>query len=421
MAPDKRTNLIKFGFLCALVFWQLSDIASEVVEPILQGDGLSWKRSVNEYFGSDFLHYYVSGIMSRSVDHLRIYDVPTHFPYVNALISPRAITNNSCINFSPPMIAIMSVVSLLAPLTAYILWTVVSFCFGVTGLVLLLKRIGHLSYYEIAVFVVGTSASLSSITVMRMGQWTWWLTGFFCFFFLLSWQKKQILSGIFLGLLAVKPQYCMPVLMLTGIEKRWVTLFVAGTTVALLCAWAVGLIGLDNVLHYPQIVAALSARPDLQADMLSHCSLRGLLSSVLPTKTAVTATTILYVVSLSVYALVVLRHRKSIHSRIDWIWAIGILIALIFSPLMFQYDVVLVCVVAALTLRTLSPVQIYKMQPLSMRIWHWAFLFYPLFTWLRGLLGNELNYLYAFVNLGLLACALLYLKHHTNAVSPDNS
>ncbi|MDR3617066.1 MAG: glycosyltransferase family 87 protein [Candidatus Obscuribacterales bacterium] len=420
MAPDKKTNLIKFGFLCALVFWQLNNLSEDVVQPILQGDGLSWRRSPTEYFGSDFLHYYVSGVMSRSVDHLRIYDVPTHFPYINELIAPRQITANSCINFSPPMIAIMSVVSLIPTLTAYILWTAVSFCCGATGLALLLKRVGHLSNYQIAIFIVGTSASLSSNTVMKMGQWTWWLTAFFCFFFLLSWRRKQILSGIFLGLLTVKPQYCLPVLLFTAVEKRWLTLCIAGVTLALLCAWSAGLIGLDNVLHYPQIIAALAARPDLRADTLSHCSLRGFFSTFMPFETAITTTNILYVAALSVFTLLCYRHRAVIEDKIDWIWAIAILTALIFSPLMFQYDVVLVCVAAALTLKTLAPMQIIKMQPVSLRIWHIVFLLYPLFTWLRALLGNELNYLYAFVNLGLLACALLYLKHHTNAVTPDN-
>jgi len=410
MPPDKKTNLIKFGFLCALVCWQLNTISVYVVEPFLQGNGLSWKRAADEYFGSDFLHYYVSGVMARSVDHLRIYDVPVHFPYINSLISPRVISKNSCINFSPPMIAIMSVVSLIPPVPAYIVWTIASFSFGVAGLILLLKRIGHLSNYQIAIFIVATSASLSSITAMRMGQWTWWLIGFFCIFFLLSLQKKQILSGIFLGLLTVKPQYCLPLLILTGIEKHWLTLAVAGITVALLCAWATGLIGLDNVVHYPQIVSALSAHPDLQADILSHCSLRGFFSSVLPINAAIATTSIFYFAALTGFALQCFLHRTAIKEKIYWIWAIAILIALIFSPLMFQYDAALVCVAAALTLKALSPAQINKLQPLSLRIWHWIFFFYPFFTWARGLLGNELNYLYAFVNLSLLLCALLYLK-----------
>jgi len=416
MARDKKSNLIRFGFLCALVFWQLNIISAYVVDPFLQGNGLSWKRAENEFFGSDFLHYYVSGVIARSVDRLHIFEVPVHFPYMNSLIAPREITKDSCLPFSPPMIAIMSAVSLLPPVPAYILWTLSSLGFGAVGLVLLLKKVGHLSNYQIAVFIIATSASLSGITAMRMGQWTWWLIGFFCFFFLCSRYKKQIISGVCLGLLAVKPQYCLPIFILTSIEKRWLTLAVAGVTFAILSAWAVGLIGLDNVLHYPRIVYALSARPDMQADMLSHCSLRGLFSSFLPTNAAVTATSVFYFAALSVVAVAGFLHRAALQRDIYWIWAIGVLVALIFAPLMFQYDAALVCVPAALTLTTVNPAKINKLQPISLRVWHWIFFFYPFFTWVRGLLGNELNYLYAFVNLGLLACSLLYLRYRKKEV-----
>jgi hypothetical protein len=414
---NKKTNLLKFGILCALIFWQLNIVSIYIVEPFLSGNGLSWKRAENEYFGSDFLHYYVSGVMSRSADHLRIYDVPVHFPYLNNLIAPRVVTKNSCINFSPQMIAIMSAVSLLSPVSAYIVWTLSSFAFGVTGLFYLLQRMGRLSNYQVAVFIIVTSASLSSITALRMGQWTWWLIGFFCFFFLLSLQKKQIPSGICLGLLVFKPQFCLPILITTALQKRWLSLSIAAITFTIFSAWAVILIGWDNVLHYPQIIAALQTRSDLRADIMSHCSLRGLFSSVLPFSTAVWTANILYFCALGTFgafALQCILKRNVIRDHLEWTWAIGVLTALIFSPLMFQYDALLVCLAAALTLRTLNPLQINRLQPLSLRIWHWIFFLYPIFTWARGVLGNELNYLYSFVNIGLLLCAVSYFKYRAN-------
>jgi hypothetical protein len=411
MTPSKKKNLIKFGFLCGLVCWQICIISFFVLEPFSQGDGLTWRRSASEYFASDFLHYYTAGVVARSADRLRIYDVPVHFPYLNALIAPRVITQHSIIQFSPPMVAIMSLVSLMPLVPAYIIWTITVSIFGAIALFLLLKRVNQLSNYEIVIFIVASSASLNSLTAYKMGQWTWLLIGLFCFYFMSTLQKKNIRSAIYLGLLTVKPQYCLPLIILMGLDKRILSLVIVGAIVAASSLWAVTLIGWDNVLHYPQIVAAIAVRPDLQVDKLSFCSLRSFISTFLPIDLAITITSILYFTSLAVFALVCFLHRGAIEKNIYWVWSIAILISLIFSPYMFQYDALLACLPAALTLKTINPILINKIEPLSLKIWHWVFLFYPLFTWVRGLLGNDLNYLYSFLYIGLLFCALSYLKN----------
>lgn len=226
---EKKAKLIRFSVLCALIFWQLN-LLSTYVQHYQEGQQFAWRSDKDVVQTADFLRFYVAGEMARSVDGNRVYVIPAHFPYMNKLTAPLEVTTESSLSFPPSVFALMSVLSYLPLVPAYLLFVVGSLAFAGLGLFCLLRRARGFSMVDSAIIYLATVNSLSAATCLRTGQWSLWLVGAFCLFFWASMKKegRQALSGIFLGLLFVKPQFVLPLFVLTAVQKRWVAAGVCG-------------------------------------------------------------------------------------------------------------------------------------------------------------------------------------------------
>jgi hypothetical protein len=229
-------------------------------------------------------------------------------------------------------------------------------------------------------------------------------------FFSLLEKPKQLICGVVLGIIAIKPQLALPLIAICIGERRWKTLFAAGITVLSLNFAAAPMIGLNNVLNYPAILGKLERLPHLGVHATSHASLRGLLAQMMPDSTSNAIITCAFF-STTVLIVVVAHVSRNFPRRTKWwLFALAILLGTVFNPHMMPYDITYISVPAALTLETVSPSAMLRLRPRSKAGWHFLMLAYPFLSWLVGLLPYYFNSVYAFINLLLfgLGCHYVY-------------
>ena len=351
--------------------------------------------------------------MARSVDHLKVYEIPAHLPYMNSFLAPLVITKESVINFSPPMILIMSAVSFLPILWAYALWITSSQALGISAIVLYLRGVRKFSIAETAIFCLIVANSLPSFCAVRTGQWSWWLVTFsimFCY----SYQKRsEVLSGIFLGGLLIKPQFALPLLVVAVTQKRWTTVITAICSFLVLNIAAGPLIGFENVISYPIILSHLEGLPNIGVRGSWALSFRGMLEYLLGPLSAFSASVWLYYLALLLLYLFCSQKKIQKKENEPWLLALAMLVGQIFAPVIFLYDATLICVPAALTLPKITPSKIMSLKPLSLLIWSLSLISYPFISWISLVIPQNRNFYYAFVNSALLICGWLLLFSRT--------
>ena len=407
MFKSKRTTQLLA--ILVLASWQFLLLTLNLKIPVDQSKFV-WLREDKLVCISDFVRYYASGEIARSPDSSRIYEVPVHFPYVNKLIQPYKIEHESAINFPPPAIAIMSVVSLLPLASAYLVWSYAGLIFAFSALSLFLMRCREFEALEAVIFCLVIFDSFTAFLNVRVGQWIFWLIGFYALFFFASLKKKEWAAGVLLGVLSIKPQYVIPILIITIIQRRWKALITSAITAGAMTFYAASLLGWHNILIYPTIATSLERLLDVGVVGHVQASLRGFFTNLFPSDLAFDITSVLYWSALCLFSLLIWRNKALVDNHILWVWAISILVAMVFSPHSLNYDMTLFCLPAALTIETISLKIVLKQEPMSLKIWHMIIFAYPIITWLMTILvPKQFTFIYAFINLALLAAATLYL------------
>jgi hypothetical protein len=410
----KSKRPIQLFTIVVLASWQILLLTLNLKTPVDQSKFV-WLREDKLVCISDFVRYYAAGQMARSPDSTRIYEVPVHFPYVNRLIEPYKIEHESAINFPPPAIAIMSLVSLLPLSSAYLVWSYAGLLFAFAALCIFLVNCRKFEILDAVIFSLAVFDSFTAFLNVRVGQWVFWLIGFYLLFFFVSLKKKEVLSGVLLGVLSIKPQYVIPVLLVTLIQRRWKALATSAITAGAMTVYAATLLGWHNILIYPTIATNLERMADVGVVGHVQASLRGFFTNLFPSDVAFNITSVVYWSALSLFALIVLRNKDLLNNRIMWVWASSALVAMIFSPHTLNYDMTLFCLPAALTLETLSLRIVLKQEPMALKIWHMIIFAYPIISWLMTILvPKPFTFFYAFINLALLAVATLYLHNNEN-------
>ena len=411
-SKHRQPRLLIITFFLFLIGWQLL-LISGFIYPFCAHYGLGGYTREGEVFSIDFVRYYVAGVMARSVDHLKVYEIPAHLPYMNSFLAPLVITKESVINFSPPMILIMSAVSFLPILWAYALWITSSQALGISAIVLYLRGVRKFSIAETAIFCLIVANSLPSFCAVRTGQWSWWLVTFsimFCY----SYQKRsEVLSGIFLGGLLIKPQFALPLLVVAVTQKRWTTVITAICSFLVLNTAAGLLIGFENVISYPIILSHLEGLPNIGVRGSWALSFRGMLEYLLGPLSAFSASVWLYYLALLLLYLFCSQKKIQKKENEPWLLALAMLVGQIFAPVIFLYDATLICVPAALTLPKITPSKIMSLKPLSLLIWSLSLISYPFISWISLVIPQNRNFYYAFVNSALLICGWLLLFSRT--------
>jgi len=349
--PKLLGNIVVFfyAFVLLILSWLNLKI---VLEQYPANAFLAKVHSDNMNF-IDFSKYYLCGKVAFTKDSQEFYSYPNQKKLFDDLINGGSEGNfppAQAIEFPPYVLPLMYPISRLPFPQAFQFWTMLNWIGLATG-ISLLCRLGTDKNNINSKFtpVVIALAALCAPPILRtfmVGQPTGILFCFFSLYIYFFIKKKNILAGIFLSLISIKPHYavfmCIPALM----QKRFKLLLVAFVCEIILLSLAVWASNLEGVLGYVHYVIATDTTAPEAEHLVSHMvNLRGMLSIFLPAQAL-----LLLSLSISFLALMACGWLFFKGKNENWLFALLVLACLFLGPHTHMYDCLLVAIAAALTL-----------------------------------------------------------------------
>lgn len=354
---------------------------------------------------TDFSQFYQAGQLIISPHSHRVYDPDVQEWWCLGLIYPQIPIKGLFYNQSVPFLYLFCIPYGLLPYNlAYVVWCLTTGLMALSSLFLLLKESlkGLKTGLFIPLFLVLAWSSIPAYLTVWHGQTTFLLVTCMSLSMCAFLRGRDILSGVFLSLSTVKPQYILlPLATMFGLRK-WRLLAALFATEAALFLLAGCFMGFDTILNYPRVlVSAESSTRFVGVNPHVMASLRGLLSVLLPHKTAMLITTLTLFASLIPVAWLAfktppsnlpesLNPNRSVNRR--FLLAFIFTLSLVLSPHSHYFDCLLLTIPAALTLRGMllaesdSESEDYaqwkqlKAMP-QYRWWCRILVFYPFVSW----------------------------------------
>jgi hypothetical protein len=406
----KRPHVLDFAYACLVFYWFLSVVGNlwgYVAKPV----ALAFSSAGSLKLG-DFLCFYEAGRICLSAEHLKLYDYGYQLRVLNDLIAPLTSNTVFAIPYPPTAFLLFTPLAVLPLESSFRAFIVLSIVLGAVSL-LALAAVSHpRQRIFAALFLMGVFVSIPAQVTFHLGQITWILLGLLTVYCLCLRQGRDIAAGVALGLLFVKPQYALFLVIPPMVCRRWKVVLAALAVLAALGVVAVVHFGIASLTGYPAyLLAVASSSKYFGMFPQLHVNLRAFMSMFLSDRAAMWLGAILFALGL---AWVVWLWRK--FSRPgecwpqDWLLACTISSALCFSLHSHYYDSLLLAVAAGLTLPTLSPTALYRLPSLPFRIWCLILVLFPLLGFVDCLLSpwlpNARCYTHMVANILLLAAGM---------------
>lgn len=420
--PDKRGKL---SWLTAAIFISFSLFATLMMVHKLSEPLLNPRWFMNTKTGkadiTDFFQYYQASALGQSKQSKKVYDPAVQKAWADELIAPIK-SEKVFYNQQPPFsYTLLLPLSWLPPPSAYLAWCLAQMGFGLGGLYYL-SRLGPLNSRDRLLFIVGVAVSFPAYSCIWHGNTSFWLLGTMSFFIAFLYERKELLSGLFLALSTFKPQYLFPLTVPIAAMKRWKVAAALVIFELLLMLSAAPLIGLENVISYPYVVThAESSENFIGVNAHKMISLRGPIAMFLSTGSSLKITAALMFLCLGPLYLLWRKCTGVLSSAISvdalrFLWAVTICTMLLTSPHSHLFDFLLVAMAAALTLKTLSPKGMSTGSGNTgapRRLWTTMLVIFPPLSWIANFaIGQEHAAVYFFFPylMGLWVLAMVSLK-----------
>ncbi len=415
--PKLLGNIVVFFY--AFVLLVLSWLNLKIVIEQYPADAFLAKVHSDNMNFIDFSKYYLCGKVAFTKDSHEFYSYPNQKKLFDDFINGGSKGNfppAQAIEFPPYVLPLMYPISRLPYHQAFQFWTVLNWIGLATG-ISLLCRLGadKKNLNSKLTPVVIALAALCAPPILRtfmVGQPTGILFCFFSLYIYFFIIKKDVLSGIFLSLISIKPHYavfmCIPALM----QKRFKLILVAFICEIILLSMAVWASNLDGVLGYVHYVIATDTTAPEAEHLVSHMvNLRGMLSIFLPAQAL-----LLLSLSISFLALMACGWLFFKGKNENWLFALLVLACLFLGPHTHMYDCLLVAIAASLTLGPKAELEDCK---LLKKLWVIILALYPIIAIFSLVAVGPLKETYyaflpySILNFLLLSIAFLVCLRHS--------
>lgn len=376
-------RLIGLVYVGALVYTAYFIIAFYATLAI--GDNFEKALAVDGGQFNDFRTYLSLGKLANSDKRSELYDWKVQDAWLRQDMKALPTNNKTnYINYAPYFFLIMIPLSMLPPQLVLGGWYLISLAVAGTALVLLCRESGHLnSRVQKSLFLLGAFVNMPSTQGLALGQLCWFQCGIVGLYFLCYLQGRDVLGGLSLVLLAIKPHHALFVSLPAFAGRRWKLLLTAAVTVALLCAAAGVQLGWNNVIGYPQVLLSRAANQEMEAifhTAIRSISVRAIFSVFLPWNLTLAASSVVMLASL-LFLLYSWRQAALASAKTKrWAFALTVVLLLLTGPHSHIYDAVFLSVPAALTLPTLDLHKIAVLRPISLRYWSFLCLAFPIIS-----------------------------------------
>lgn len=370
-------NLIKKGFWWLLLLMSMFMISVELNTLKEQDAGYpSWQERKKQQF-PDFLLFHIAPKIVTSGEGQKIYDFQTQLEYFNKYSTVEK-TEKVMIMQSPPHFVLLLIPFSLLPLFLAIwLWRSLGIGASIFALTALARSLQYTSTLPVVATIFAYLSSYPGMIAFIIGQTTWLMAAAWAAFFLCFFQRKDIMAGFTLILIAIKLQYLPFFLLALLLSRRWKTIIVFSISMAVICCAAMLLLGWENVLLYPKILFHAETSPlaaGVWADMMIN--FRGLLSNFVPREFALVLSIFSMLAGLPA-SYVLMRNQNTSSLMKASAASIFVLLVLPASAHTHFYDSALIVIPAALSI-IISQAASTNLSKVCM----YALLIYPLFSWM---------------------------------------
>lgn len=374
----------------------------------------------------DFMRYYTAGTIAVQGPHERTYDRAFQKQKIVEVVHsvcncPIPDQYDFPIDYLPMLFTLMAPLALLPVGLALPTFLILSLMIVVGGYFLLsdgdAKRAG--------LWVLAVAASGIFWRTLAMGQVSWLISGLLAAYAFALLTKKDAWAGVALALLAVfKIQYAPYLGLPLLLDRRWkalAALAVAG--VAILVVTAV-VMSPDLVAAYPKVLAHVESNDPAAKQMI--CA-RALFLHLMPKAAASLAGTIGTVIGLlgvaCIWWSIKTSDQKVNDKTLRWALALTVQIALLTSPHVHNYDLLLLAVPAMLTMPTLDFCKILEQESPLFRAWCLLFWLFPITSWaLLRIPDSDLGWqVGGFVAMQLIMIAIAFLCFRSSRGYPTIS
>ena len=258
-SPDQltavTTNISLAGKLSlwavALLAITLSNHTRDVLSPE------SFVRTVKI---SDFMRLYVTGAIASGGSWDRLYDPAFHAKVAKEVVDPSLEMAGLIPNYGPSAAAILSPLSSMPILQAWILLTLLTLFVFMTAVGMTAQDENQLSSYFGTLMLLALASPALAVT-LRYGQLSGVTTSLFLLAVALHRRKRDVFSGVCVGLCFFKPQFVVPALVvfLTNREGRLLAGLALGIMVHLCVGVAVA--GITPTVEWFELLLRLASDP----------------------------------------------------------------------------------------------------------------------------------------------------------------
>lgn len=363
------TALCMFGLGTGLLLYA-------VVFAVTAGKGEYFFSRTTGEPNSDYLFWYVAGLVTLSPERSHIYDSNVLLRFWNEVISPAHVTVGPPFVYPPYFALFFSPFAALPLPVSYTFWIVLTVIAGILAIRLILRSRQVFSRKQTFAFFMVALAIPASLVCVRIGQLSWFYLALGALFYYCFHSKRDLLAGVCLSLLSTKPHYFMFFAVPAVMDRRWKTLasLVVAELVLLVASCIV--FGFETVISYPSV---LMNKETTAAATAPHrmISLRLIYTALLPPALALKASMITMLAAVLVVAAVWFFTVKRNLSR-QWSMAITVLCLLIASAHTHVYDALLLILPAAITLNTTSLFTAMRIKSWHERVWNCLLIAYAL-------------------------------------------
>jgi hypothetical protein len=355
--------------------------------------------------------------MAISSDAHQVYDPEVQLKW-QRLVSKGHLDRPFYSEMMPFAFPLVAPLALLPIEWAYFAWLVICLPIGFGGFYFFLVKCSALSKTQIPWVLIGTFLSLPVILSLSIGQNGILLLGLASLFFCFLVEKKDIPAALVLTFSSFKPHYSLFLAMAALAQRRWKLILWAGLFELVLFIVTGLTIGWHNIFAYPSIIAKVeTAGGILGVDGRTMVSVMGPLACLVGQSTALSMSTVVMVAGLAATYWIWSRYQTFVPTKQRLAMALTMLLCLVTSPHSHAYDLPMLAIIAV-TLPTIDFTKIIRSRPFSCLIWSLIVYFYPIASWVAGLLViyQELatTLLYFIMNAILLACGFHLLVERVN-------
>jgi hypothetical protein len=402
---EKWGRLSAFGFASFFGIWSLCMMLL-LANPIVGRHSFSSKTETGTAV-SDFVNLYKAGYITLSDQRTKAYDPDVQVELTNRLIAPDRIDRVFHFQYLPYVFPLMAPLAVVPMETAYALFYVFSLVVTAAVLTLIINDTQRFLRRDKIIILLAVLSSAPAIAALKQGQTSWLLLSFLCLFYFGVKHKRQLLGGVSLAMLTIKPQY-VPLLIVSMLSaRRWQLILTSFAVEAALLIVAGFTIGWDNIINYPSMLLnaeTSSANSGVYPEAM--VSWRMLLGSSASRDVVLVGSVIAFALAaLAVYKLWQMSSGKRLPE--EWAMALTTVLCLIASPHCHVHDLLFLALPAVLTLPNLSLITVASLPSIPLRIWSTVLMSYPALSWFAFCL--RLPWLFLSLNVILLVSGLLHV------------